>query len=57
MMTNNATGLPPFEGQITSNPDTGSTFTVTIPFLGIAGNQTTAVRRAAVAPPAARLPR
>ena len=23
VMTNNAAGLPPFEGQITSNPDTG----------------------------------
>jgi minor extracellular serine protease Vpr len=41
VMTNNAAGLPPFEGVITSNPDTGAPFTVTIPFVGIAGNQAT----------------
>jgi len=35
VMVNNATSLPPFEGQITSNPDTGEQFTVTIPFLGV----------------------
>jgi minor extracellular serine protease Vpr len=34
LMINNAAGLPPFEGPITSNPDTGEPFTVTIPFLG-----------------------
>ena len=34
-MINNGPGYPPFEGQITSNPDTGQAFTVTIPFLGI----------------------
>src|SRR5206468_5941683 len=28
-------GYPPFEGPITSNPDTGIPFTVTIPFLGV----------------------
>jgi minor extracellular serine protease Vpr len=39
IMTNNAAGLPPFEGAITSNPDTGIAFTVTIPFVGVAGNQ------------------
>ena len=39
LMTNNAAGLPPFEGAITTNPDTGIPFTVTIPFVGIAGNQ------------------
>ena len=37
VMVNNATGLPPFEGPITSNPDTGEPFTVTIPFLGVRG--------------------
>ena len=37
IMVNNAAGLPPFEGPITSNPDDGSLFTVTIPFLGVAG--------------------
>ncbi|MGH2737143.1 MAG: S8 family serine peptidase, partial [Actinomycetota bacterium] len=36
-MINTSPGLPPFEGKITSNPDTGEKFTVTIPFLGIAG--------------------
>ena len=41
-MTNNAAGLPPFEGQITSNPDTGEPFTVTIPFLGANGDQAVA---------------
>ncbi len=35
LMVNNADSLPPFEGQITSNPDTGEQFTVTIPFLGV----------------------
>jgi minor extracellular serine protease Vpr len=36
LMVNNAAGLPPFEGPITSNPDDGVPFTVTIPFLGVA---------------------
>src|SRR5713101_494484 len=36
-MINNAAGYPPFEGQITSDPDTGFQFTVTIPFFGIKG--------------------
>jgi minor extracellular serine protease Vpr len=35
IMVNNAPGFPPFEGKITSNPDTGIPFTVTIPFLGV----------------------
>ncbi|MGH7764553.1 MAG: S8 family serine peptidase, partial [Candidatus Dormibacteraceae bacterium] len=34
-MINTSPGYPPFEGQITSNPDNGQAFTVTIPFLGI----------------------
>ena len=34
VMINNAAGYPPFEGQITSNPDTGEQHVVTIPFLG-----------------------
>ena len=34
VMINNAAGLPPFEGEITSNPDTGEQHVVTIPFLG-----------------------
>ena len=36
-MINNAAGLPPFEGPITVNPDTGEQYTVTIPFLGVDG--------------------
>jgi subtilisin family serine protease len=41
VMVNNATTLPPFEGPITSNPDDGVPFTVTIPFLGVRGLPTT----------------
>jgi minor extracellular serine protease Vpr len=36
-MINTDSGFPPFEGQITQNPDTGEFFTVTIPFFGIRG--------------------
>jgi len=36
-MLNTDTGYPPFEGQITSDPDTGFQFTVTIPFFGVRG--------------------
>jgi minor extracellular serine protease Vpr len=36
-MINTDAGFPPFEGEITSNPDTGEKFTVTIPFLGVRG--------------------
>ena len=35
VMINNADVFPPFEGQITGNPDTGEQYLVTIPFLGI----------------------
>ena len=35
VMINNSAGLPPFEGPITSNPDTGEQHNVTIPFLGV----------------------
>lgn len=35
IMVNNANTFPPFEGPITSNPDTGEQYTVTIPFLGV----------------------
>jgi minor extracellular serine protease Vpr len=42
VMTNNGAGLPPFEGQITSNPDTLVPFVVTIPFLGANGDQAVA---------------
>jgi len=40
VMINNAAGYPPFEGKITSNPDTGEQHTVTIPFLGVRQNAT-----------------
>ena len=36
-MINNVAALPPFEGAIFSNPDTGIPFTVTIPFIGFTG--------------------
>ena len=41
-MLNTDTGFPPFEGQITSDPDNGFQFTVTIPFFGIRGVLATA---------------
>jgi len=34
-MINTSPGYPPYEGQITSDPDTGQQYTVTIPFLGV----------------------
>jgi minor extracellular serine protease Vpr len=37
VMVNNAPGFPPFEGPITSNPDTLAPATVTIPFMGVEG--------------------
>jgi minor extracellular serine protease Vpr len=36
-MINNNSGLPPYEGPITSNPDTGIPYNVTIPFFGVRG--------------------
>jgi subtilisin family serine protease len=41
-MINTAASYPPFEGPILSNPDTGTPFTVTIPFLGVFGPLTSA---------------
>jgi minor extracellular serine protease Vpr len=38
VMINNSAGLPPFEGKITSDPDTGEQHTVTIPFLGVSNS-------------------
>jgi minor extracellular serine protease Vpr len=35
LMVNSSNDLPPYEGPITSNPDTGEQYTVTIPFLGV----------------------
>ena len=40
-MINTSSDYPPFEGPITSNPDTGEPFNVTIPFLGIRGTTST----------------
>jgi minor extracellular serine protease Vpr len=40
-LINNAPGYPPFEGPITSNPDNGMAYTVTIPFLGVQGPSAT----------------
>src|SRR5262249_39318561 len=37
VMVNSTPDLPPFEGPITQNPDTGEQFTVSIPFLGVRG--------------------
>jgi subtilisin family serine protease len=37
VMINTDGTLPPYEGPITSNPDDGTPFTVTIPFLGVRG--------------------
>jgi subtilisin family serine protease len=37
LMVNSDGSLPPYEGPITSNPDTGEAYKVTIPFLGAAG--------------------
>ncbi len=36
-LIDSSTGYPPYEGQITSNPDTGEQYTVTIPFFGVRG--------------------
>lgn len=36
-MINSDAAYPPLEGPITSNPDTGEPYTVTIPFLGVRG--------------------
>jgi minor extracellular serine protease Vpr len=36
-MINTDANFPPFEDKITSNPDTGEKFTVTIPFFGVRG--------------------
>jgi len=36
-MVDTTAGFPPFEGQVTADPDTGEQFTLTIPFFGIRG--------------------
>jgi minor extracellular serine protease Vpr len=47
IMINNANSLPPLEGKITSDPDTGEQFEVTIPFLGVRGAPSTDATRIA----------
>lgn len=47
LMINNDDQYPPYEGAITSNPDTGEPYTVTIPFLGVPQSQGPTVRQAA----------
>ena len=42
IMVNNDPNFPPLEGPITSNPDDGVPFTVTIPFIGVRGPATVA---------------
>ena len=39
LMINNSDSLPPYEGPITENPDTGQQYDVTIPFLGAAATK------------------
>jgi len=36
-MIDTSPGFPPFEGQVTSDPDTGEQFTLTTPFFGVRG--------------------
>ncbi len=37
VMINNTSDFPPYEGEITGNPDTGEQYRVTIPLLGVRG--------------------
>ena len=46
LMINNAASLPPYEGAIFSNPDTGIPYTVTIPFFGVSSTDGARVRAA-----------
>ncbi|MEU8261745.1 S8 family serine peptidase [Micromonospora sp. NPDC048999] len=43
IMVNTDNNLPAYEGPITENPDTGEKYNVTIPFLGVRGNDGTAL--------------
>ncbi|MFZ1412450.1 MAG: S8 family serine peptidase [Micropruina sp.] len=47
LMINNSGDYPPFEGAITENPDDGTPYTVTIPFLGVRSTDGAAVKAAA----------
>jgi minor extracellular serine protease Vpr len=56
IMVNNASGLPPYEGKITSNPDTGIAYNVSIPFIGAdIADRTTLIAAAAAATPTVTL--
>jgi len=48
IMVNNSSAYPPFEGKITSNPDNGAPYTVTIPFLGVKGGSNPSASSAGV---------
>jgi subtilisin family serine protease len=43
LMVNSADSLPPFEGTITANPDSGEKYRVTIPFLGVKSSNAAAL--------------
>jgi len=47
LQINTDPGYPPFEGDITSNPDTGESYVVTIPFLGVRSTDRPVVQAAA----------
>ncbi len=49
VMVNTDNNFPPFEGPITSNPDDGTPYTVTIPFLGVQQSSGAALAAAATA--------
>jgi hypothetical protein len=49
IMVNTFPGFPPFEGPITSNPDNGIAYNVTIPFLGVLSAAQTTLHTAAAA--------
>lgn len=47
LMVNSDPGYPPFEGEITSNPDDNSAYHVTIPLLGVRSGDGAAIKAAA----------
>ncbi len=49
VMINSDNTLPPYEGAITSNPDDGTPYTVTIPFLGVRSSDSPAFAEGAAA--------
>ncbi len=54
LMVNNTDDLPPYEGVITSNADTGEPYLVTIPFLGVRQSDGVAFEAPEAGPPLAR---